>query len=57
MAFDGFLMAALTKELSDCLTGGHLQKISQPEQDELILAVKNNRKTWRMVLSDRKSVV
>ncbi len=26
MAFDGFLMAALTKELSDRLTGGHLQK-------------------------------
>ena len=51
MAFDGFLMAALTKELSDRLTGGHLQKISQPEQDELILAVKNNRQTWRLVLS------
>ena len=42
MAFDGFLMAALTKELSDRLTGGHLQKISQPEQDELILAVKQS---------------
>ena len=25
MAFDGFLMAALTKELSDRLTGGHLR--------------------------------
>ena len=56
MAFDGFLMAALTKELSDRLTGGHLQKISQPEQDELILAVKNNRQTWRLVLSASPSL-
>lgn len=56
MAFDGFLMASLTKELSDCLTGGHLQKISQPEQDELILAIKNNRKTHRLVLSASPSL-
>jgi len=37
MAFDGFTMAALTKELSDKLTEGRLQKIAQPEPDELLL--------------------
>ncbi len=51
MAFDGFTMAALTKELSDTLTDGRLQKIAQPEPDELLLTIKNNRTTYRLVLS------
>lgn len=51
MAFDGFTMAALTKELSDTLTEGRLQKIAQPEPDELLLTIKNNRNTYRLVLS------
>ncbi len=51
MAFDGFTMAALTKELSDTLTEGRLQKIAQPEPDELLLTIKNNRTTYRLVLS------
>ncbi|MDD7349121.1 MAG: NFACT RNA binding domain-containing protein [Clostridiales bacterium] len=56
MAFDGFFVASLTKELSEQLTGGHLQKISQPEKDELVLAVKNNRQTLRLVLSASPSL-
>ena len=40
MAFDGFTTAALTRELSDKLTGGRIYRIIQPENDELILTIK-----------------
>lgn len=56
MAFDGFTLAALAKELSDKLTGGRLQKIAQPEPDELLLTIKNNRTNYRLVLSASPSL-
>lgn len=56
MAFDGFTMAALTKELSDKLVEGRLQKIAQPEPDELRLMIKNNRTNYRLVLSASPSL-
>ena len=56
MAFDGFTVAALTKELSDLLTDGRLQKIAQPESDELLLTIKNNRRNFRLLLSASPSL-
>ncbi len=56
MAFDGFTVAALTKELSEHLTGGRLQKVAQPEPDELLLTIKNNRQNYRLVLSASPSL-
>ena len=40
MAFDGFTIAALVSEMDAKLTGGHIQKIAQPEADELLLSKK-----------------
>ena len=40
MAFDGITIANLAKELNDLLSGGRIQKVAQPEKDELILSVK-----------------
>jgi predicted ribosome quality control (RQC) complex YloA/Tae2 family protein len=40
MAFDGITTAALTRELSDRLTGGRIFRIIQPENDELLITVK-----------------
>lgn len=56
MAFDGFTVAALTSELSQQLTDGRLQKIAQPEADELLLSIKKNRTTYRLVLSANPSL-
>lgn len=56
MAFDGFTVAALTNELSALLTDGRLQKIAQPEADELLLTIKNNRNNFRLVLSANPSL-
>ena len=40
MAFDGITIANLAKELNDALAGGRIQKVAQPEKDELILTIK-----------------
>jgi len=56
MAFDGITVAAIVKELQDTLTGGHIQKIAQPEADELLLNIKNNRTTYRLRISASASL-
>jgi len=40
MAFDGIVIANLAKELNTLLAGGRIQKVSQPEKDELLLTIK-----------------
>ncbi|MCM1144030.1 MAG: NFACT family protein [Blautia sp.] len=51
MAFDGITIANIVKELNDCLIGGRIYKIAQPETDELLLTVKNNSTQYRLLLS------
>ena len=50
MAFDGFTIAALVSEMDAKLTGGHIQKIAQPEADELLLSIKNNKTQYKFCL-------
>ncbi len=40
MAFDGVTVCAVASELRHFLTDGHISKISEPEQGELLIAVK-----------------
>lgn len=40
MAFDGITVAALTRELTENITGGRIARITQPEPDELLLTLK-----------------
>ncbi len=56
MAFDGITMANLTWELKQSLEGARIQKIAQPEKDELILTIKGNRKTIRLQISASASL-
>lgn len=56
MAFDGFVVAAMVKELNDRLLGGRLYKIAQPEEDELFITVKNNKEQYRLLLSANASL-
>lgn len=51
MALDGIVMSALTRELDRNLSGGRINKIAQPEPDELMLTIKNERTTYRLLLS------
>lgn len=56
MAFDGFAVAALVKEINDKLLGGRLYKIAQPEEDELFITIKNNKEQYRLMLSASASL-
>ncbi len=56
MAFDGFVVAALVKEMNDKLLGGRLYKIAQPEDDELFITIKNNKEQYRLLLSASASL-
>lgn len=56
MAFDGITIAALVRECNLLLQGGHIQKIAQPEPDELLLTIKNNRISHRLQISASASL-
>lgn len=56
MAFDGITVAALVKEMNHKLVGGHVQKIAQPEADELLLTIKNNRTSYKLQISASASL-
>ncbi|WBW95341.1 Rqc2 family fibronectin-binding protein [Oceanirhabdus sp. W0125-5] len=51
MALDGFFLKSLTEELSKELIGRRVEKISQPEKDEIILNFKINRKNRGLLIS------
>ncbi len=51
MALDGIVLAALKKELHTKLTGGRVTKIQQPEKAEVLLTIKKEKDTYRLLLS------
>ena len=56
MALDGLVIANLTYDLDTALSGGRVQKIYQPENDALVFTIKNNRNTYRLLLSANASL-
>lgn len=56
MAFDGFTIANIVSELNHTIVGGKINKIAQPEADELMITVKNNRTQYRLFLSASASL-
>lgn len=56
MAFDGITIASLVHEFQNTLEGGRISKIAQPEKDELLIAIKNNRENYRLQISASASL-
>lgn len=56
MAFDGLVISSLAHEFREALSGGRINKIYQPEGDELILTIKNNRENYRLLISASASL-
>lgn len=56
MSFDGITIANIVTELNQTITGGKINKIAQPENDELIITIKNQRKQYRLFLSASASL-
>lgn len=51
MAFDGVTIANVVKEMNDTLSGCRINKIAQPEGDELILTIKGSCGQKRLFIS------
>lgn len=51
MAFDGITIAGIVSQLNETILGGRFYKIAQPEKDELLITVKNNRQQYRLFIS------
>jgi predicted ribosome quality control (RQC) complex YloA/Tae2 family protein len=56
MAFDGSAIAAITYELNNRLNNGRIIKIAQPEKDELVFTIKNNREQLKLLVSANASL-
>ena len=51
MSFDGFFLHHMVEELRSELVNGRIQKINQPFEQELILQIRSNRQSHRLLLS------
>ena len=51
MALDGIVIANMVKEMNETILGGKINKIAQPEADELLLTIKNNKTQYRLLIS------
>ncbi len=51
MAFDGITVAAVVDELKEKLLNTRINKIAQPESDELLLTIKGNSTQYRLLIS------
>lgn len=51
MAFDGITIANVVKEMNDTIIGCRINKIAQPENDELILTIKGSCGQKRLFIS------
>ena len=55
MALDGLVVHSLSHELHTKLVGGKVDKVHQPENDELVLYIRNNKESFKLVLSSSAS--
>lgn len=51
MALDGLVIHSIVDELNNKLLGGKIDKVYQPENDEVILHIRNNKENFKLVLS------
>lgn len=55
MSFDGIVTGAVARELRRALVGGKIEKIYQPEADEIICSIHAGRERYRLYLSSNSS--
>jgi len=55
MAFDTICLACVVRELSALLQHGKIDKVQQPERDEILLSVRNRQGTHRILISANSS--
>ncbi|WFD09110.1 Rqc2 family fibronectin-binding protein [Tepidibacter hydrothermalis] len=55
MALDGLVINSLVKELSSQLVDGKIDKIYQPEDDELLFNIRSNNTNYKLLISANSS--
>lgn len=55
MAFDGLTISNLIYEFNENILGGRIDKIYQPEKDEVILQIRNKGKSFKLLLTVNSS--
>jgi predicted ribosome quality control (RQC) complex YloA/Tae2 family protein len=56
MPFDGVVARCAAEELNNLLTGGRIDKIFQPERDEINILIRNQGSNYRLLLSANSSL-
>ncbi len=56
MALDGIVISNIVTELKNNLVNGRINKIAQPEKDELLFTIKNNKEQYRLLISASASL-
>lgn len=51
MALDGIFLFSIINEMKTKILDGRVDKVTQPEKDEIVLSIKNNRKTYKLLIS------
>lgn len=51
LALDGIFLYSLAQEFKDKIIGGKVEKINQPEKDELLLSIKKDRVIFKLLIS------
>jgi len=51
MALDGIYLSSLVEEIKDTIIDCRVDKVTQPEKDEVILSFKKNRKVYKLLIS------
>ena len=51
MPMDGLTLSLVTRELREALVGGRVDRITQPERDELNILVRNHGRNQLLLLS------
>ncbi len=55
MALDGIVLNSIKNELISKLIGGRIDKVQQPEKDELIINIRNNSENYKLLLTSNSS--
>ncbi|WP_027624698.1 Rqc2 family fibronectin-binding protein [Clostridium lundense] len=51
MALDGIFLYSISEELKNKIINGRVEKVNQPEKDEIILSIKKERTNYKLLIS------
>ena len=56
MPMDGLTLGFIARELQETLRDARVEKVTQPEKDMLLLALRNNGQNYKLILSASPSL-